>query len=53
VATKIDMALARQRNVGGPEHDTERWSPFASVCFATASSAVLWVLIIQGIVQLL
>jgi hypothetical protein len=52
VATKLDMAWTRERDTNHSESDSDRWPPFASICLATTSSAILWALIIQGIMQL-
>jgi hypothetical protein len=52
VATKLDMAWTRERDTNHSEYDSDRWPPFASICLATISSVVLWMLIIQGVVRL-
>jgi hypothetical protein len=53
VASKIDMAWASERDMGRTGRAPERWSPLACVLFATASSLVLWALIIKGLLHLL
>lgn len=52
MATKFDMMWANEREIDQGGYDSERWPPLASIGFATASSAVLWALIIHGVLQL-
>ncbi len=52
MATKLDMGWASERNIDLAEYDPDRWPPLASVGLATASSAVLWALIIHAILRL-
>jgi hypothetical protein len=52
VATKLDITWASERDADAAEYDSDRWPPLASICLATASSAVLWVLIIHAILRL-
>ncbi|MFP4360398.1 MAG: hypothetical protein ACLFTG_06910 [Alphaproteobacteria bacterium] len=53
MATRSDRAWAGERDIDDGREEAQRWPPLASIGLATASSALLWVLIIQGLLRLL
>lgn len=50
---RLEMAWTSQRDREPWDHEGERWPPFASLCLATATSTVLWAMIIEVVQRVL